>query len=283
MGPQMRGIKVQQNGNRTFLINITIERYIQPVTEKIMDKRVLNEIKILNASKYRNNFQYNDIRGTFIFDYDMGISNKDGSYHESYEYPNGYKFKILVDTKDSFPFMAPKVRFSCQLDHLSFDVNKLNFEEIMQENWHPSLRVIDTIERVEQFILPLVASQFDQVSVFCPITSMFTKVRSSISVKMVIILTAVFIRVLSNAYYYKKTFTSHFNTIVHTMEHPVMEWYDHGDGHEFESYPPLYGYIYYLIGILQSLVLDSSHGELARGELGNNIENTPDFMIHNYI
>jgi ubiquitin-protein ligase len=266
-----------------LLLYINIERYIQPTTDKIMDKRVLNEIKILNASKYRNNFQYNDIKGTFVFDYDMRIANKDGSEFESWEYPNGYKFKILIDTKDSFPFYAPKVRFSCELDHLSFDVNKLNFEEIMQENWHPSLRIIDSIERIEHFIMPLIASQFEQEPVICPITTLFTKVKSSISVKMVIIFTAIFIRVISNAFYFQKTFTNHFNTIVHTMEHPIMEWYDHGDGHEFESYPPLYGYIYYLIGILQSLVVDSSHGELASGQLGHNIENTLDFKIHNYI
>ena len=125
-------------------------------------------------------------------------------------------------------------------------MNKLNFEEIMQERWHPSLRVLDVAERAESFILPMISTSFTKQADYCPINKLFTTVTGSISAKLVIILTAVFIRVVSNILYYDTTFLSHYNTIIHTLEHSVEEWYMDGDGHEFENYPPLYGYIYYL-------------------------------------
>lgn len=33
-----------------------------------------------------------------------------------------------------------------------FEFNKLKFEDIMKEHWHPSIKIIDITERVQDFI-----------------------------------------------------------------------------------------------------------------------------------
>ena len=91
-----------------------------------------------------------------------------------------YDFKIFVSTKDNFPFAVPGLKFSCELPHLPFDVNKLEFEEIMQEGWHPSLRIVDVIEKAEAFIFPCIESGFSHPSSSSPVLWLFTKVRDSI-------------------------------------------------------------------------------------------------------
>jgi len=112
-----------------------------------MDKRIVNEIRILSQSRYRNNFTYHDIKGVFTYRYHLKVEH-DGQ-------TTVFQDQILINTKDGFPFMAPKLQFTCQIPNLPYDLNKLHFEEIMQENWHPSLRVMDIIERVEEFMIPL--------------------------------------------------------------------------------------------------------------------------------
>lgn len=174
-------------------------------------------------------------------------------------------------------------------------MNRLHFEEIMQERWHPSLRVLDVVERAEAFILPLISTKFSKQVDYCPINKLFTTITSSFLTKFIIIFTAVAIRISSNLLYYDTTFISHFNTIIHTQEHAVEDWYDlnpqdsSDSHHEFQNYPPLYGYLYYLIGFLQSYLIDSPHHEISVADMpaldGNaiSLEQSWNFKMHNYI
>jgi ubiquitin-protein ligase len=265
-----------------MLLNYFIAQYSQSSSYKIMDKRILNEIRILKASKYRNNFSYIDIKGTFTFIIRLLVVHK-ASMVKSAADGEKIEFKIFIDTKDCYPFKPPQIYFDYQLNDVVFDPNKLVFEEIMQENWHPSLRVIDIIQRAEEFIIPLVKRSIQKSSIFCPILYLFKSVTSSISVKAVIILSAIFIRIVCNLMYYETSFRSHYNTITHTMNHRIVDWYAKGDGHEFQTYPPLYGYIYYLIGIVQSLILDTPDHELMKDEYNARFKSSLDFRINNYV
>ncbi|CAI2360055.1 unnamed protein product [Moneuplotes crassus] len=250
---------------------------------KVKDKRISNEIKILNASKFRNTFTFDEQRRLFTFAFDMKIVDKFGTDLENSEFPNGYQFKVFIDLTNQFPFNHPQIKFSCDLNHLVFDVNKLNFQEIMQENWHPSLRVLDVAERAERFILPMISTRFSKQADYCPINQLFTTVKSSILAKVVIIFSAVFIRLISNLLYYDRTFLSHFNTIIHTQKHPVEDWYSEDGHHEFQNYPPLYGYLYCLIGLIQSYLMDTNHSEITDSSHEISPSESVHFKLHNYI
>lgn len=113
--------------------------------------------------------------------------------------------------------------------------------------------------------------------------NLFSLVTSSISVKGLIIGFAIIVRIICNLLYYHTTFRSHYNTITHTLNHRIVDWFEKGDGHEFQSYPPLYGYIYYFIGLVQSAVLETPHNELMSGDIQSDIEHTLDYRISNYI
>jgi len=240
-----------------------------------MDKRIVNEIRILSQSRYRNNFTYHDIKGVFTYRYHLKVEH-DGQ-------TTVFQDQILINTKDGFPFMAPKLQFTCQIPNLPFDLNKLHFEEIMQENWHPSLRVMDIIERVEEFMIPLLKKSVVDQGIYWPTMTTFSIVTDSINAKSIIIWTAIFIRIFWNLVYYESTFRSHYNTIAHTMAHPVIEWYSIGDGHEFQSYPPLYGYLYYLMGLIQSVIVEKPNHELNQDEYSMRFESQLDFKINNYV
>jgi len=67
------------------------------------------------------------------------------------------------------------------------------------------------------------------------------------------------------------------------MAHPVIEWYSIGDGHEFQSYPPLYGYLYYLMGLIQSVIVEKPNHELNQDEYSMRFESQLDFKINNYV
>ena len=153
----------------------------------------------------------------------------------------------------------------------------------MQEAWHPSLRVIDIIERSETFILPLLEKSYQKPSTTCLILYLFDKVTSSIAVKMLIILIAIFIRIICNLMYYETAFRSHYNTITHTMNNNVVGWYKQGDEHEFQSYPPLYGYLYCLIGSIQKLFLEAPIQELGNSGLRISANSEYDYRTNNYI
>ena len=50
--------------------------------------------------------------------------------------------QIGVNTKVDFPFKAPVISFNPSLTDVAlYDLNSLEFEEIMNESWHPSLTV----------------------------------------------------------------------------------------------------------------------------------------------
>lgn len=229
-------------------------------------------------------FTYHDIKGIFVFTFDMKVINKGNKTLKKLPHDDKVTFKVMINTKENFPFYPPKILFSWNLDDLLFDVNKLTFEEILQESWHPSLRVIDVIERVEEFITPLMVRSLFKIEIFCPILTLFSKVTSSISTKALIICSAIILRLVCNLLYYDITFKDHYNTIVHTMNHRIVDWYEKGDGHEFQSYPPLYGYLYYLIGITQAFIMDTPTKELKNVNLS--MATSPyslDFKVHNYV
>lgn len=153
----------------------------------------------------------------------------------------------------------------------------------MQEAWHPSLRVIDIIERSEAFILPLLEKSYQKPSTICPVLYLFSRVTSSIGVKVLIILFAIIIRVICNIMYYETAFKSHYNTITHTVNNQVVDWYKAVDGHEFQNYPPLYGYLYCLIGMIQKLFIQASVEEIGSVELKIALSTALDFKTNNYI
>ena len=246
----------------------------------VTDKRLGNEIRILSQSKFRNCFTYNDSNGIFIFTFNMKVTEIANSNMKEKDDLN---FKIMINTKDWFPFFPPSISFDWNAKHILFDVNKLTFEEIMQESWHPSLRIIDIIERSEAFILPLLEKSYHKPLTLCPILYLFEKVTSSIAVKTLIILFAVIIRIIWNIMYYESTFRSHFNTITHTLNNKIVDWYKFGDGHEFQTYPPLYGYLYYLVGMIQNLLISTPAEEIRSVDLKIAVTSALDYNTNNYI
>lgn len=207
-------------------------------------------------------FTYNDLKGVFMFTFNLSVIGQVSNHLEGLNaQKDEYCLKVSINTKNSFPFRPPGIQFSCYLEDNLFDINKLNFEEIMQENWHPSLRILDIIERLESFITPLISRALEKPAITCPTLTLFKHVTSSITVKSLIILSAIFIRFICYVLYSQEGFLSHYNTIAHTMNHPIVEWYTHDTEHEFQYYPPLYGYVYYLIGLFQSIVLEK-HQEI---------------------
>lgn len=58
-------------------------------------------------------FTYNDIKGIFVFTFNMRVVRKNDTGRNGYHNPDEeVAFKVIIDTKDSFPFKSPKINFS---------------------------------------------------------------------------------------------------------------------------------------------------------------------------
>lgn len=63
--------------------------------------------------------------------------------------------KTILDLSTEFPFHPPKIIIEFEEEQKYFclyDFQKLKFHDIMNEQWHPSLKLADIAERVAEFL-----------------------------------------------------------------------------------------------------------------------------------
>ena len=67
-----------------------------------------------------------------------------------------YNLTLELGPRSQFPFMPPLFKFVPKCDETSvislFDLKRATFEDLMLEHWHPSIKIIDIVERGEIFL-----------------------------------------------------------------------------------------------------------------------------------
>jgi ubiquitin-protein ligase len=64
-------------------------------------------------------------------------------------------FKVVIDLSKDYPFFPPKIYLQPKSEFNEtfslFDFERLKFEDIMKEHWHPSIKIQDVIEKSIDF------------------------------------------------------------------------------------------------------------------------------------